>query len=102
MLRAQQEEIHHDGYDNDVDRDDVGNGYLPPYHCGVRSARDSVVNQVSPRLIERQFLAVAFSRARTDLAFRVVARQTRKKINLWRETKWAFTMDGCFRECSIS
>jgi hypothetical protein len=59
MLHAQQEEIHHDGYDNDVDRDDVGNGYLPPYHRGVRSARNSGVNQVSPRLIERRFLAVA-------------------------------------------
>jgi hypothetical protein len=29
VARAKREEIRHDGYDNDVDRDDVGNGYLP-------------------------------------------------------------------------
>jgi len=66
VLRAQQEEIHHDEYD----RDDVGNEYLPPYHRWVRRARDSGVNQVSPRLIERQFLAVAFSGVCTDRAGR--------------------------------
>jgi hypothetical protein len=101
MLRAQQEEIHHDGYDNDVDRDDVGNGYLPPYHRGVRSARNSGVNQISPRLMERRFLAVASHERAPTWPFGSSPADA-KKIDLWRETKWAFTMDGCFREYSIS